>query len=260
MSSSQNEHSDKRPDNLVDELGTSFSELALKTDDELQRQTSPEATRYTTTGSNTSRDDRIVTDGILSTSIFPDETRNHFSLPDHGLSVTNDSTHEDETFPAFLGEARVVAALRRAGDLFQQRHGLNGTTPLAPPASDWARLRALHGLPPFVANSEPELPFPALPAPPRSLIQGYADTRMRSQDLVCTQNSRPAMSRLLCCRSPSAPNCDRRILRIGDHLATRNNHLLMLGSLFRPIYVGMILPPFITLGRTQDMLHPRNFC
>jgi hypothetical protein len=84
MSSSQNENSDKRPDNLVDELGTSFSELELKTDDELQRQISSEATRYTTTtGSNTSRDDRIVTDGILGTSIFPDETRNHFSLPDH---------------------------------------------------------------------------------------------------------------------------------------------------------------------------------
>ena len=177
MSSSQNGNSDKQPDNRVDELGTNLSELELKADDGLQRQISPAATRYTTTGSNISGDDRIVTDGILGTSIFPEETRiNHFSLPDHGLFVTNDSTHEDETFPAFLGEARVVAALRRAGDLFQQRHGLNGTTPLAPPASDWARLRALHGLTPFVANPEPELPFPALPALTKAEIQGYADT------------------------------------------------------------------------------------
>jgi hypothetical protein len=176
MSSSQNGSSDKQPDNLVDELGTNLSELELKADDELQRQLSPAATRYTTTGSNISGDDRIVTDGILGTSIFPEETRNHFSLPDHGTFVTNDSTHEDETFPAFLGGAQVVEAMRRAGDLFQQRHGLNGITPLAPPVSDWARLRALYGLTPFVANPEPELPFLALPALTKAEIQGYADT------------------------------------------------------------------------------------
>jgi hypothetical protein len=63
-------------------------------------------------------------------------------------------------------ETRVVEAqgldeTRRAGDLSQQRHGLDGTTPLAPPPSDWARLRALHGLAPSpVANPlEPDLPF-----------------------------------------------------------------------------------------------------
>ena len=63
-------------------------------------------------------------------------------------------------------ETRAGEALRRAGDLSQQRQGLNGAAPLAPRLpSDWARLRALHGLAPSpVANPlEPDLPF-TLPA------------------------------------------------------------------------------------------------
>jgi hypothetical protein len=79
MSSSQ---SDDKTDKHLDALGTSFSELLtleVKADEELQQQSSSLATRYSTTGSDFSRDDRIVTDYVLGTSISPEEPRNDFS-------------------------------------------------------------------------------------------------------------------------------------------------------------------------------------
>jgi hypothetical protein len=77
-----------------------------------------------------------------------------------------------------FGETHVVEALRRAGDLFQQRHGLNGTTHLAPTLSDWDGFRAMHGsVPPSFPSleSESSSTFAALPVPSKATIRGYVD-------------------------------------------------------------------------------------
>jgi hypothetical protein len=181
MSSSQNEENpDKQPDHLVDALEASLSGLDLRTEEELQRQIISEATRDTNTGSNISRGGRIVTDEnrVLGTSIPPEDARNHFSRHVQDTAATNTSSSEEETFPAFLGETQVLETLRRAGDLFQQRHGLNGTTPFAPPLSDWARLRALYGVPPSLANLEPDFSstFVAPSVPTKAVPRGYVDS------------------------------------------------------------------------------------
>jgi hypothetical protein len=116
----------------------------------------------------------------LGTSISSEEPGLHFSRRNEDTVATNHtSLNEEETFhPAFLGEARVIEALRRAGDLFQQRHGLNGATRLAPPLSDWGRVRAMHGpVPPSFPSleSESSSTFAALLVPSKATIRGYAD-------------------------------------------------------------------------------------
>jgi hypothetical protein len=181
MSSSQNEENpDKQPDHLVDTLEANLSGLDLGTEEELQRQIVSEATRDTNTGSNISRGGRIVPDEtrVLSTSTSPEDARNHFSRHVRDTVATNTSSSEEETFPAFLGDAQVLETLRRAGDLFQQRHGLNGTTPFAPPSSDWARFRALYGVPPRETFLEPDFSSTSV-APPvstRVVSRGYVDS------------------------------------------------------------------------------------
>jgi hypothetical protein len=182
MSSRQNEENpDKqRPDDFAASLGASFSEqltLEETTDADLQQQTSSGSTRYTAIGSDISRGDRTVPDENLVTSISP-EVSNDFSR--HvGDPVAINSSNDGGGLPIFLGETQVLAALRRAGDLFQQRHELNGTTNLAPPLSDWARVREIYGRPvlPYLPSLESDFsPAPVnLPVPPRVPIAGYID-------------------------------------------------------------------------------------